>query len=100
MVVLLARPGHAFRAEHEELLTALREPLAVALENDRRLREMTALREAMEADNRSLLSRLGRHDISDAIVGADTGLRPVMEQIESGRALGRPGAGPGRDGIG
>jgi hydrogenase-4 transcriptional activator len=82
VVILLARPGHAFRAEHEELLTALREPLAVALENDRRLREMTALREAMEADNRSLLSRLGRHDISDAIVGADTGLRPVMEQIE------------------
>ncbi len=36
----------------------------------------------MEADNRKLLSRLGRHDITDSIVGAETGLRPVMEQIE------------------
>jgi transcriptional regulator with GAF, ATPase, and Fis domain len=54
----------------------------VALENDRRLRELTSLREAVEAENRSLLSRLGRHDITDSIVGAETGLRSVMEQIE------------------
>jgi transcriptional regulator with GAF, ATPase, and Fis domain len=82
VLVLLARPRHAFRRGHEELLTALREPFTVALENDRRLREMTSLREAAEAENRSLLSRLGRHDIVDSIVGADTGLRAVMEQIE------------------
>jgi transcriptional regulator with GAF, ATPase, and Fis domain len=82
VLVLLAAPGHNFRPEHEELVNALREPFAVALENDRRLREMSALREAVEADNRSLLSRLGRHDISDSIIGAETGLRPVMEQIE------------------
>ncbi|HTV24760.1 MAG TPA: sigma 54-interacting transcriptional regulator, partial [Polyangiaceae bacterium] len=41
-----------------------------------------SLREALEADKRSLLSRLDRHEISDSIVGADTGLKPVMEQIE------------------
>src|ERR1700758_4610715 len=52
------------------------------MENDRRVRELNSLREALEADNRSLLSRLGRHDISESIVGAETGLRPVMEQIE------------------
>jgi transcriptional regulator with GAF, ATPase, and Fis domain len=82
VLVLLAEPGRRFAREHEELFAALREPFTVALENDRRLREMTALREAVEADNRSLLSRLGRHDISDSIIGAETGLRPVMEQIE------------------
>ena len=80
-LVLVARPPREFRAEHEELLRALLEPFTVALENDRRLRELIALREAVEADNRSLLSRLGRHDISDSIIGAETGLRPVMEQI-------------------
>src|SRR5439155_4435156 len=80
--ILLARPPHAFRAEHEELLAALLEPFTVALENDRRVRELTRLREALEADNRSLLSRLGRHDIVDSVVGAETGLRPVMEKIE------------------
>jgi transcriptional regulator with GAF, ATPase, and Fis domain len=82
VLVLLARQRHSFQAEHKELIGALLEPFTVALENDRRLRELTALREALEADNRSLLSRLGRHDISDSIVGAETGLRPVMEQIE------------------
>jgi transcriptional regulator with GAF, ATPase, and Fis domain len=82
VVVFAARPRQSFRAEHEELARALLEPFTAALENDRRLREMTALREAVEADNRSLLSRLGRHDIVDSIVGAETGLRSVMEQIE------------------
>jgi hydrogenase-4 transcriptional activator len=82
LLLLEARPGHPFKPEHEELLRTLLEPFTVALENDRRLRELTSLREAVEAENRSLLSRLGRHDISDSIVGAETGLRSVMEQIE------------------
>ncbi len=82
ILLLEARPGHAFKSEHEELLRTLLEPFTVALENDRRLRELTSLREAVEAENRSLLSRLGRHDISDSIVGAETGLRSVMDQIE------------------
>src|SRR5207245_3516174 len=82
LLILLAQPPHVFRGEDEELVHALLEPFAVALENDRRLRELTSLREAVEADNRSLLSRLGRHDIVDSIVGAETGLKPVMEQID------------------
>jgi transcriptional regulator with GAF, ATPase, and Fis domain len=81
-VLAAARPDTGFRTEHEALLEALREPLAVALENDRRLRELTVLREAVEADNRSLLTRLQRSDISDSVVGAETGLRAVMEQVE------------------
>jgi transcriptional regulator with GAF, ATPase, and Fis domain len=82
VLLAAARSPQAFRDEHQELLTALLEPFTVALENDRRLHELSSLREAVEADNRSLLSRLERHDISDSIVGAETGLRPVMEQIE------------------
>jgi transcriptional regulator with GAF, ATPase, and Fis domain len=81
-ILLFVARGPAFDGEHEELLRALVEPFTVAMENDRRVRELTTLREAVEADNRSLLSRLERHDISDSIVGAETGLRPVMEQIE------------------
>lgn len=82
LLLLEARPDRLFKPEHEELLRTLLEPFTVALENDRRLRELTTLREAVEADNRSLLSRLGRHDISDSIIGSETGLRSVMEQIE------------------
>jgi hydrogenase-4 transcriptional activator len=82
VLLLVARKGSSFRAAHEEIVQSLREPLTVALENDRRLRELKVLREAVEADNRSLLSRLGRLDLSETIVGAETGLRPVMEQVE------------------
>ena len=80
VLVMMSLKG--FRKEHVELFEALLEPFAVALENDHRVRELNVLREALEADNRSLLSRLGRHDISESIVGADTGLKPVMTQIE------------------
>jgi transcriptional regulator with GAF, ATPase, and Fis domain len=82
VLLLAARPPRTFSEEHRRLLGAMLEPFAVALGNDRRVRELKALREAVEADNRSLLSRLGRHDISDSVVGAETGLRQVMQQVE------------------
>ncbi len=81
VVVSSGRRGH-FKREHELLFPPLLEPLAVALESDHRIRELTALREAAEADKRSLLARLGRLDITDSIVGAETGLRGVMEQVQ------------------
>ena len=59
---------------------ALLEPFGAALANDRRLREVESLREAAEADKRSLLSRLGRSDLQETIVGAEGGFRPVMER--------------------
>jgi transcriptional regulator with GAF, ATPase, and Fis domain len=82
VLIFVAWSRKTFNREHEELLHAVLEPFTVAMENDRRVRELDSLRERLEADNRSLLSRLDRHDISDSIVGAETGLRPVMQQIE------------------
>ena len=60
----------------------LREPIAQALHNHQRLRELLALREAAEADRRSLLARLGRRELTDTLIGADTGLREVMRGVE------------------
>ncbi|AMV35892.1 Formate hydrogenlyase transcriptional activator [Planctomyces sp. SH-PL62] len=82
-VLLLAlRPSQRPTPEHEALVRALIEPLTVAVENDHRLRELVMLREAAEAENRTLRSKLGRDDLAGSIVGAETGLREVMEQIE------------------
>jgi transcriptional regulator with GAF, ATPase, and Fis domain len=64
------------------MLALLQEPLAVALENDRRLHELAALREAAEADRRSLLRRLGRQDIAETIVGEKQGLAAVMRRVD------------------
>jgi hydrogenase-4 transcriptional activator len=82
IVVLSAGRLAHFQPQHALLLSALLEPLAVAVESDHRIRELTSLREAAEADKRSLLARLGRLDIADSIVGAETGLKEIMEQVK------------------
>lgn len=81
VLLLRLKTGSNLDASQERACHALLEPLAVALENDRRLRELNALREAAEADNRSLLARLGRNDLSETIIGMDDGLQPVMERV-------------------
>lgn len=80
-LLLVGTGVSAFRQPHEEMVRGLLEPFSAALENDRRLHELAALREAAEADRRSLLSRLGRQEINEAVVGAETGLRLVMDRV-------------------
>ena len=82
VLILTAADGRTFNPKHVELARLLVEPFSVAMDNDLRLREMAALREAAEADNRSLLMRLGRKSLGEKIVGADAGLRAVMERVE------------------
>ena len=82
ILILVAAAGSAFDDRHEGIAQQVLEPLSTALENDRRLREMMAMRAAVEADNESLLSRLGRTGLADTVVGADAGLRSVMERVE------------------
>ena len=82
VLLLVARPPGSFSPTHATILDALREPFSVALENDGRVREMAALREAAEADCQSLLTRLGRSALGDTIIGADSGLQAVMERVK------------------
>ncbi len=80
VLLMVAVPSQEFTAAHESLLDALLEPFSVALDKDGRVREMATLREAAKAIRRSLLSRLGRQSLGDTLVGADMGLRSVMER--------------------
>ncbi|HOP76512.1 MAG: sigma 54-interacting transcriptional regulator [Thermogutta sp.] len=83
ILAVVGEPNRAaFSEEDVRLVQQLLEPFAVALENDQRLREMATLREAAEAEKRSLLAKLGRQSLSDAIIGAETGLKHVMERVE------------------
>jgi transcriptional regulator with GAF, ATPase, and Fis domain len=82
-VAILAAPaGQEFSARHEAVFQQLLEPLAVAVANDVRVRELAALRAAAEADKQSLLARLGRQQVADDLIGADGGLKPVMERVD------------------
>jgi len=82
VLLLVAAAGGTFEPRHAELLQLLLEPFSIALDTDLRLREMAALQEAAEADKRSLLTRLGRKALADTVVGAETGLRAVMDRVE------------------
>ncbi len=82
VLIAVAADGARFEPCHLELVQLLLEPFSTALENDHRLREIAALREAAEADRRSLLTRLGRKALGDTVVGADSGLRMVMDRVE------------------
>jgi transcriptional regulator with GAF, ATPase, and Fis domain len=80
--VLIAHSSSAaFDSHHERWIGDLIEPLTVALANDTRLQELTRLREALEADKRALLTRLGREALVDTVVGTTAGLREVMERV-------------------
>jgi transcriptional regulator with GAF, ATPase, and Fis domain len=81
VVVLAAQPGTSFGNSHVRLIEALLEPFSVALENDQRLREMAAMRAAAEADKESLLKRLGRKQLTDPVVGENSGLQHVVERV-------------------
>jgi len=79
--VLVLIADTPFDASHERKAQGLLEPFRLALENDRRFHELARLREAVEADNRALRSRLEREDIAETIVGGDSGLREVTQRI-------------------
>ena len=82
ILVLLSKPGTDFTAVDHHTMEQLLEPFAVALENDTRLHELRALREAAEADRETLLTRLGRQDVNEEVVGIRTGLRHVMDRVQ------------------
>lgn len=81
VVTFVARDGQRFGRGFDTLAPLLREPFEVAIDNDRRLHELTELREAAEADRRSLLRRLGRTAIEDRVVGEEGGLASVMKRV-------------------
>jgi transcriptional regulator with GAF, ATPase, and Fis domain len=82
MLLVLSPAERRCSRSHVTLIAAIAEPLAAALDNDARLHEIAALREAAEAERRSLLNRLGRKEVGDTIVGEDSGLQQVMQRVD------------------
>ncbi|MEN6405110.1 MAG: sigma 54-interacting transcriptional regulator [Thermoguttaceae bacterium] len=82
VLILSASPDRPFDPSHVELVQQLLEPFSAALDNDLRVRRVTTLSEAAEADKQSLLNRLGRKSLGDTIVGVDSGLQAVMQRVE------------------
>ena len=79
VAVLVAGPGKPLMPGDEVLLQRLLGPLAFSLSRDRLVHSVHRLEEALEADRRALSQPL---DVAESIIGAETGLREVMERVQ------------------
>ena len=80
-VLLISAEGHdRYTPAHVRLVESVREPVAIAMANARRYRELSQLRDLLAEDNRALTADIQRA-VGVEVVGADFGLRTVMEQV-------------------
>lgn len=87
-----------YREAHSRLWSLVNEPAAIALANSRRHHEVTDLKDLLADDNRYLRDELRKNTFE--IVGADFGLKNVMESVRKVAPLGSPVLLVGETGTG
>ena len=98
-VIFVSKQSGAFTREHAGLVSLLREPFAIALSNSVRYQELLELKELLAEDNRFLHSEL-RQIAGEEIIGADFGLKGVMEMVRQVAPLSSPVLLSGETGTG
>ncbi|MCX5883823.1 MAG: sigma 54-interacting transcriptional regulator, partial [Deltaproteobacteria bacterium] len=78
-----------YTQEHLRMLSLLKEPFAIALSNSLRYQEVLDLKDLLADDNRYLRDELRRASGED-VVGADSGLKEVMEMVRQVAPLDSP----------
>ena len=89
-LVLVAEGVEGFTAEHARLLYLLKEPFVVAMSNAVKHREVAQLRDMLVDDNRYLHGELRQMSGGEIIIGANFGLRDVMQMVRQVAALDSP----------
>ncbi len=80
-VLLISAQGHnRYSMDHTHLIETVREPFAIAMANARRYREVERMKDLLTEDNRALTADIKRIAATE-VVGADFGLREVMEMV-------------------
>lgn len=88
-IVMFADEGVTFSREHAVLLESVKEPIAIAMSNARRYLELERLKDMLVEDNRDIRREL--YAISgDQVVGAEFGLKMVMEMVRNVAPLNSP----------
>lgn len=98
-LVLLAKGRNRFSEEHGRLFSLLNEPFAIALSNTLEHQETLRLKDLLVDDNRYLHRELLRLS-GDEIVGAEFGLKGVMEMVRRVASLNNPVLLLGETGVG
>ncbi len=98
-LVLLAEGRARYSEEHARLFSLLKEPFAVALSNTLKHQEVLRLKDLLADDNRYLHREL-LHLSGDEIVGAEFGLKQVMEMARQVASQTSPVLLLGETGVG
>lgn len=98
-VSVFSEPEIKFNHHHVRLLSLLNEPFSIALTNSLRYRELQTLRDMLADDNRYFQEELQRI-AGEAVVGADLGLKGVMEMVRQVAPLESPVLLLGETGVG
>ena len=88
-MLVSARGSGRFTDHHIALLDAIREPVALAMRNARQHTELKRLQERLSEDHQALRADVARA-AGHTVVGADFGLRDVMDQIRKVARWDRP----------
>jgi transcriptional regulator with GAF, ATPase, and Fis domain len=80
-LILLAEGNDRFEDDHARLFATLKEPFYVAMFNAFKYEEVIKFKDRLADDNRQLQGELLRIS-GDKIIGADFGLRKVMQQVQ------------------
>ncbi len=88
-LVLITEGEDKFTNEHLELALLLKEPLVIAMSNTLKHREVLKLNDLLTDDNRYLHGELRRLS-GDEIVGANFGLKHVMQKVQQVASLDSP----------
>jgi len=98
-VAFWASDWDRFNDDHLRLLKQLKPPFFIALSNSRRYRELLELKELLADDNRYLFEEMKRIS-GDEVIGADFGLKDVMENVRRVAPLSSPVLLLGETGVG
>jgi transcriptional regulator with GAF, ATPase, and Fis domain len=90
---------NVYTPDHAALLQRVKEPITIAMSNARRYRELKKLKDTIADDNRELRQELDRR-IGDHVIGAESGLKPVMTLVSKAAPLNSPILLQGETGCG
>ncbi|GKT06937.1 sigma-54-dependent Fis family transcriptional regulator [Desulforhabdus sp. TSK] len=98
-LTLIAESKNCYDQTHADLLGLLREPFDIAVSNALRYMEAIRLKDMLDAENRRLNRELS-HVSLDEIIGADSGLKGVLEMARQVAHLNSPVMLLGETGVG
>jgi transcriptional regulator with GAF, ATPase, and Fis domain len=88
-VIFTTQGDNRYTLEHARLISLLREPLAIAMSNALKHQEVLKLKELLADENRYLQDELQRVS-GDEIIGADFGLKGVLDLVHHVAPLASP----------